>query len=146
MREAKILGACLCKYMTWSGQKVNREKSSVHFSKNFCRQKIIPILNKLQLKKLPSKTKHLGLPLIIPRAKAGAVVEIKEKFIKKSTGWKAKVLSQAGHTMMIKAVVGAIPSYLMSFYAMPKAWSKDIDRELKKFWWGMRWRNLETSR
>lgn len=33
--EASILDDYLSKYMAWSGQKVNRAKSSVHFSKNF---------------------------------------------------------------------------------------------------------------
>lgn len=35
LREASILEACLRKYMAWSRQNVNRDKSLVHFSKNF---------------------------------------------------------------------------------------------------------------
>lgn len=141
IREATKLDECLGKYMAWSVQKVNQEKSSAHFSKNFRGQQVLPILEQLQLKKLPTKAKHLGLPLVIPRAKAGAAADIREKFIKKITGPKAKVLFQTGCTMMIKIVAGAIPSYLMSFYSMPNSWCKYIDRELKNFWWGIRLRN-----
>lgn len=97
------------------GQKVNREKSSIHFSKNFRGQHIILILDQLQLKQLPSKAKHLVLPLIIPQTKAPAAIDIKERFMQKITGWKVKVLSQAGRTMLVKAVAGVIPSYLQSF-------------------------------
>ncbi|KAB1225192.1 hypothetical protein CJ030_MR1G016594 [Morella rubra] len=136
VREASILDDCLSEYMAWSGQKVNRAKSSVHFSKNLRGQPLVAIMDHLQLRKLPSKAKHLGLPLIIPRSKGEAAVEIKEKFLKKITGWKAKILSQAGRTMMIKAVAGAIPSYFLGYYAMPNAWCKDLDRFLKNFLWG----------
>lgn len=136
LREASILDECLDKYMVWSSQKVNCAKSSVHFSKKFHGQHFLPILDKLQLKKMPSKAKHLGLPLLIPRLKEGAAVKIKERFLKKITRWKAKVLSQAGRTLMIKAVAGAMPSSLLSYFAMPKSWCKDLDRELKNLWWG----------
>lgn len=116
------------------GQKVNTEKSSVHFSKNFRGQPMVAILDQLRLKKLPSKAKHLGLPLLIPRAKVGVANEIKAKFLQKISGWKAKTLSQAGRTCMIKPAAGSIPSYLLSFYSMPQNWCRDIDRELKNFW------------
>lgn len=66
IREARVLNRCLEKYMLWSGQKINRGKSFIHFSKNFSGSAIVPICDLLQLKKLPAKAKHLGLPLIIP--------------------------------------------------------------------------------
>lgn len=88
------------------------------------------------MKKLSSKAKHLGLPLLIPRAKVSVAKDIKERFLQKISGWKAKVLSQAGRTMLVKAVASAIPSYLLSFYSMPNSWCKDMDRDLKKIWWG----------
>ncbi|KAB1205912.1 hypothetical protein CJ030_MR7G027903 [Morella rubra] len=136
LHEASILDECLEKYMKWSGQKVNRDKSFVHFSKKFHGQAAITILDQLGLKRLPSKAKHLGLPLLIPRAKGEVAAEIKEKFLNKIKGWKAKTFSQAGRTMMIKAVASTMPSYLWSFYSMPQTWCRDIDLELKNFWWG----------
>lgn len=41
IREATTLEECLGKYMAWSGQKVNRDKSLVHFSKNFRGQAMV---------------------------------------------------------------------------------------------------------
>lgn len=102
-RLAASLNACLDKYMAWSAQKVNQEKSSVHFSKNFRGHVILPILDLLHLKKLPLKAKHLGLPLLIPRARVKVMDGFKEKFFQKISGWKAKVLSQARHTTLIES-------------------------------------------
>lgn len=67
-----------------------------------------------------------------------AVDDVKEIFFQKIAGWKAKVLSHTGRTMLIKYVASAIPSYLMSFYSMPLQWCKDIDKALKNFWWGFK--------
>lgn len=105
----------------------------MHFSKKFRGQAILSILDKLHLKKLPSKAEHLGLPLLFPRARMRAVEDIKEKFFTKILGWKAKTLSQAGRTVMIKAVATVVPSYLMSFYLLPQNWCKEINRVLKNF-------------
>lgn len=81
IREATTLEECLGKYMAWSGQKVNRDKSLVHFSKNFLEQAMVSILDQLCLKKLPTKVKYLGLPFLIPKAKVGVANEIKAKFL-----------------------------------------------------------------
>lgn len=122
--------------MQWSAQKINKNKSSVLFSRNFRGQGTIIISNLLQLKRLLVKTKHLGLPSIIPRNKAHAVEDLKQKLFSKITGWKSKLLSQAGRTTMIRAVAAAIPSYPLSFVMLPRYWCKEVDWPLKNFWWG----------
>lgn len=66
VRVAANLDGCLKKYMGWSGQKLNNSKSSIHFSKNFQGQPALHIMDMLDLKRRPSKAKHLGLSLLIP--------------------------------------------------------------------------------
>lgn len=65
-RDAATIDNCLSDYMSWSGQRINKLKSSLHFSKNFSGPTKLTIMEMLQLKKLPAKHKHLGLPLLIP--------------------------------------------------------------------------------
>lgn len=74
---------CLDKYIQGSGQKINRGKSSIHFSKNLNGSAVLPICNMLVLsimllKKMSSKAKHLSLSLLIPRSKYHALAELKE--------------------------------------------------------------------
>lgn len=51
--EAAILDACMGKYMSWSGQKINRAKSSVHFSKNFMGQQVLSFFGYFAVEETP---------------------------------------------------------------------------------------------
>lgn len=70
----------------------------------------------MNLNRLLAKAKDLGLPLMVPRSKAQATEELKKKHFKKIMGWKAKLLSQAGRTIMIKVMATTIPTYPPSFW------------------------------
>jgi hypothetical protein len=37
---------------------------------------------------------------------------------------------------MIKSVLQAIPSYVMSIYLLPETTIKEIERMMNSFWWG----------
>lgn len=77
--------------------------------------------------KLSPSTLHLGLPLIMPRSKSSAFAGIIRQIELKILGWKAKLLSQAGRFMLIKAVAFAIPMYGMSYFLLPKITCSELD-------------------
>jgi hypothetical protein len=54
----------------------------------------------------------------------------------KIEGWRAKTLSQAGRTVLIKATASSIPSYTMSTFLLPKSFCTALDKSFKDFWWG----------
>lgn len=64
-----------------------------------------------------------------------AFADVKDRVMKKVVGWKAKTLSQASRTTLIKAVATTLPQYYMSAFLMPKSWCMSIDQILKDFWW-----------
>ncbi|PNX88006.1 ribonuclease H, partial [Trifolium pratense] len=47
-----------------------------------------------------------------------------------------RALSKAGKEVMIKSVLQAIPSYVMSMYILPSSFIGDIEKMLNAFWWG----------
>jgi hypothetical protein len=134
--EANILRSVLSCYCSWSGQAINESKSSIHFSRNTAPATIASISSILPYKRTLNFSKYLGLPLFFSKSKVGAFKDILEKVSGKIEGWRAKTLSQAGRTVLIKLVAASISSYAMSSFLMPMSFSSSLDRMFKKFWWG----------
>jgi len=53
-------------------------------------------------------------------------------------GWEGKLLSQAGCEVLIKAVIQAIPTYVMGCFKIPLGLCHEMETMIKKFWWGQR--------
>lgn len=56
--------------------------------------------------------------------------------LEKIEGWRAKTLSQASRTVLIKAIASSIPSYTMSIFLLPKSLCTALDKSSKDFLWG----------
>lgn len=134
IHEARVFKHCLSKYLSWTGQSLNSQKSSIYFNKNVSSQLQLTLLNILGIHKSATKATHLGLPLLFTRLKFDAFSSIKHKIATKLVGWKAKLLSQAGRTQLIKSAATSIPSYYMLSYALPKSHCISIEKMLKDFW------------
>ena len=134
--EAYVILKALNSHAKWSGQDINSSKSSIFYSKN-CKPAIKTAINNiLKLPPIPARAKYLGIPLFLNRRKRDSFIELKERIFAKVTGWKAKLLSQAARTTLIKSVANAIPSYIMSLFFLPKSLCLEINSVLRKFWWG----------
>lgn len=83
----------LSKCSGWSGQTINLRKSLVFFSKNVALPTIELLLNQMGIDYAAQQGTYLGLPLILPRSKRQAHLELKRKLLKKVSGWKSKLLS-----------------------------------------------------
>lgn len=84
------------------------------------------------------QSKYLGLPLVIERSKRQVFDFIRQKTVNKLKGWKEKLPSQAGKEVLLKSVVLALPTYVMSCYRLPKELCRNICSEMARFWWGQR--------
>jgi hypothetical protein len=124
-------------YCRWSGQAVNISKSSIHFSKNTATSTINSISGFFfPFKRASISSKYLGMPFFFGKSKFVAFKDVLEKVLGKIEEWRAKTLSQADHTVLIKLVAASIPIYDMSTFLLPTSFNNSLDRLFKNFWWG----------
>ena len=62
--------------------------------------------------------RYLGLPLTDRRLKTKVWKPVVEKVKKRLGGWRGKLLSRGGRLILVKAILSAIPTYLMSAFRM----------------------------
>jgi hypothetical protein len=143
-------------YEAASGQKLNKEKTSIFFSRNTSEEKKDEISRLSGLSATQCYEKYLGLPTMVGRSKYKAFKSIKDRVWSRLNDWKVKFLSQAGKEILIKAVVQAIPTYCMSVFLLPTSLCKELNSLMQRFWWGhkeniskihwMSWEKLGASK
>jgi hypothetical protein len=118
--NAQHLNHVLELYEACSGQKINKEKSSIMFSRNVQQTTREEVKQVLHLTSETSSEKYLGLPIQVGRSITNSFEYLKEKIWKQIQGWKEKLLSMAGKEILIKAVAQAIPTYAMACFDLTK--------------------------
>ena len=118
------------------GQKVNKEKTAIFFSKvvnEASRQLIKGILG---VQEIQHYKKYLRLPSLVGKGKKASFAYIKERVWRKLQGWKGKLLSQAGREVLIKSVKQVILTYAMGCFKLLLGLCHEIEVLIRKFWWG----------
>jgi hypothetical protein len=122
-------------YEACSGQKVNKDKSSIMFSRNVPTHLREELKQRLQLSMEARTKKYLGLPIYIGRSKQNSFENLKEKIWKRIQGWREKLLSMAGKEILIKAVAQAIPTYAMACFDLTKRFCDQVRAMISRYWW-----------
>jgi hypothetical protein len=124
------------KYEEASGQKLNKDKTSIFFSRNTSPEKREEISRLSGLSATQCYEKYLGLPTMVGRSRYQAFKGIQDRVWTRLNDWKIKFLSQAGKEILIKAVIQAIPTYTMSVFLLPNSLCKELNSLMERFWWG----------
>ncbi|PON68499.1 hypothetical protein PanWU01x14_094700 [Parasponia andersonii] len=135
-KEARAFLECLHTYSSWSGQKVNEEKSNVYFRRNLPGNKARELTQVLGFKPLRGQGRYLGLLFIFSHDKAKDFKGVIERVQNKLSGWKARCLSRAGRDVLAKLVGMAILVYTLMSVPVPKSTCSRIDSVIRDFWWG----------
>ncbi|XP_071917223.1 uncharacterized protein [Coffea arabica] len=77
--------------------------------------------------------KYLGLPMTIGRDKNQVFGFLMNNINSKLQGWKQKLLSQGGKEVLIKAVIMAMPTYIMSCFKLPKDLCKAVCAKIARW-------------
>ena len=133
--ETEAVKDLLNTYERYSGQSVNFQKSGIFFSANVQPQLKGVLSDILGVHKNLSDSHYLGLPSLVGRSKKKVFGFVKDKVWKRIQGWKAKQISRAGKTVLIKNAAQSIPSYCMSCFLLPKSLCQEIERMMNNYWW-----------
>ncbi|KAF5460015.1 hypothetical protein F2P56_019915 [Juglans regia] len=123
-------------YEKASGQRLNKDKTSIHFSRNTPQLAQSLILQIARVRSSTSYEQYLGLPALMGRSRGGSFNSILDKMKKRVGNFKVKTLSQAGKEILLKAVVQALPTYCMGVFKLPGTLIKKMNSIMHNFWWG----------
>ncbi|GAU32101.1 hypothetical protein TSUD_358070 [Trifolium subterraneum] len=136
LSESRKLMEVLKVYEDVSGQEINLSKSEVFFSRNISQAAQEDLSRVMGVRHVLGTGTYLGLPSLVGRSKKATFAYIKDRIWKKINSWRRRPMSKAGKEVMIKSVLQAIPSYVMSIYLLPDTLVKEIERMINAFWWG----------
>ena len=128
----------LRQYKATSGQAINRQKTSLFFSKNTIPEIRQTIRQLLGARVMTDCDRYLGLPMASGKSKVNTFKYLQEKITKRVRGWKEKFISKAGREILIQTVAQAIPTYSMSLFKLPNSICNNINSLLTKYWWGQK--------
>jgi hypothetical protein len=120
--SANHLQNILSLYEDCSGQTINKNKSSVMFSKNTKNAEKSQVMSVLNISTEAYNEKYLGLPIYMGKSKKQTFAYLKERVWKRIQEWKEKLLSKAVKDVLIKAIAQAIPTYAMSCFDLTKVY------------------------
>lgn len=133
LANCEIFSDIIHSYCCASGQRVNKNKSSLYFSPN-THHPIVHLLSYiLSMNVVFDPGKYLGLPTVWGRSKSAALGYVNDQILRKINGWKSGSLSYAAKEVLIKAVAATIPAYPMSCFKFPKTLCAQITSALAKF-------------
>lgn len=123
-----------CFYLV-SGLKVNLQKSKL-YGIEVGGDEVSSMARKLNCLGGELPFIHLGLLVGANMNRSGYWKVVVDKFNTKLTSWKARNLSFAGRTTLIKAVLGSLPNYYLSLYKAPAGIIKTLEGIRRRFLWG----------
>ncbi|KAL8094305.1 uncharacterized protein LOC141691544 [Apium graveolens] len=123
----------LASYEHASGQRINKNKSSVFFSANVIDYNRDLIFQEMQVHQADEFTKYLGLPNILGRNKFVILGYLKEKVKASIKSWNEKNISKPSKELLIKTVAQSLPTFAMNVFLLPLELIREVKRELSKF-------------
>jgi hypothetical protein len=124
-------------YCQGSGQRINLDKSTIFFG-NGCHEEVKEAVKlKLGVQNELLQDSYLGIPTDVGRSPVLTFRYLYDRMWKRVSGNSDRPLSRAGNETMLKAVIQAIPIYVMSCFLLPVAIYEQMRKLIANQWWGM---------
>ncbi|KAK6149902.1 hypothetical protein DH2020_017427 [Rehmannia glutinosa] len=135
--ECTQVAGLLKKYGKASRQLINYDKSAPTFSPNTQSRIVDKFKEVFTVPVVQGHEVYLGLPTFTMLRKKIQFGNLKERILKKIVGWSGKTFTDGGKEVLIKTVLQAILTYVMSCFRIPKSICEEIESACANFWWGM---------
>ncbi|KAL0355406.1 UNVERIFIED_CONTAM: hypothetical protein Sradi_3987500 [Sesamum radiatum] len=122
-------------YVRVLGQEINLPKSSMAISGGIPRAVKEFLGTLLGVRVVQRHEKYLGLPAMGGRSRQMLFRNIRDRCWDRIEGWKAKLLSQAGKGVLVKAVLQSLPTYTMSCFQLPVNLVRSLESMMANVWW-----------
>ena len=123
-------------YCRASGQRINKDKSSIFFTKGCPQALRVMMKNILEVNNEALNDRYLGMPTDVGSSRYGTFKFLKDRVWSKVKGWMEKILSAGGKEVLIKLVAQDIPVYSMACFRLPRGLCEHINSLIRQFWWG----------
>ena len=135
-QQAERIMQVLQVFQSGTGQLLSPAKCSILMRQSLDNLMKEQIRSTLGVERIEFEAKYLGLPTPDGRQKKERFQPVKEKLAKRITSWSEKYLSLGAKEVLIKSVAQAIPTYMMSVFQLSASLCEDLERTIRKYWWG----------
>ncbi|KAL4364121.1 hypothetical protein GQ457_04G022330 [Hibiscus cannabinus] len=134
--QVDVVKSTLDNFCATYGHKVSVSKTQICFSSNYSVDASEQITSMFGFEMVGDLGKYLGVPLLHNRVTASTYAFLLDKIRARLQGWAANTLSIAGRITLAKAVLQAIPVYVMQSAWLPKRICGEIEKIIRRFVWG----------
>lgn len=135
-QEVEVVREVLEKYAAALGQIIHMQKSTMVFIPNIQTVEADAIQQILPFQVVEKFDRYLRLPARVGRSRVESFSYLKDKLWARVQKWNGKSLSMAGREVMIKSVLQAIPTYVMSCFKLPESILDGVEKIVRRFRWG----------
>lgn len=132
VNSAEEVRRILEKYAQAAGQLINLEKPSLVFSPRTPPSTRVAIQGVLGILIVPKFDKYLGMPAVMGRSKQEVFGFLKDRVWDRIQGWNEREFLMEGREVLIKAVLQAVPTYVMSCFLLPSSLVYDLEKMVRQ--------------
>jgi hypothetical protein len=132
--KAKGLKLVLNAFERLSGLNINFHKSELFYFGE-TKNKTEEYIQLFGCKEGDFPFRHLGIPMSPRKLSNRDWRMVEERFQKKLSSWKGKMLSSGGRLVLINSILSSLPMYMMSFFRIPKGVLEKLDYYRSRFFW-----------
>ncbi|WVZ75235.1 hypothetical protein U9M48_023312 [Paspalum notatum var. saurae] len=79
--------------------------------------------------------RYLGIPMHFRKSSNKDWKAVEDRFEKRLSGWKGKLISVGGRLVLINAVISSLPMFIFYFFEVSRGVIKKIDYYRSRFYW-----------